>query len=334
MAVIYIKEQGAVIQKKGGRIAVSKNAQPLMEFPVSNIDGIALMGNVQVTAQALHFLMQQGIDISHYTYGGQYLGQTAAESSKNIFLRLSQYELYNNETRRLEMAAAIVANKISNQLCIIRRHRWEGYSEWKKDAEQIRKLQEKISTAETTNELLGIEGMCSNIYFRTFGRMFCCDFEFHGRNRRPPRDPINVIISLGYTFLTKEICSALEAESFEPYLGFLHGIRYGRKSLALDIVEEFRQPVIDRMALKMFNKRMLSKYDFENGEDRVILNTDGFRKFCTEYEKWMTGKGSGEDGSGFRRIIRRQVGSLKQCIQKGTLYVPFSLEAEHVRSEL
>ena len=334
MAVIYIKEQGAVIQKKGGRIAVSKNAQPLMEFPVSNIDGIALMGNVQVTAQALHFLMQQGIDISHYTYGGQYLGQTAAESSKNIFLRLSQYELYNNETRRLEMAAAIVANKISNQLCIIRRHRWEGCPEWKKDAEQIRKLQEKISTAETANELLGIEGMCSNIYFRMFGRMFCCDFEFHGRNRRPPRDPINVIISLGYTFLTKEICSALEAESFEPYLGFLHGIRYGRKSLALDIVEEFRQPVIDRMALKMFNKRTLSKYDFENGEDRVILNTDGFRKFCTEYEKWMTGKGSGEDKSGFRRIIRRQVGSLKQCIQKGTLYVPFSLEAEHVRSEL
>lgn len=334
MAVIYIKEQGAVVQKKGGRIAVSKNAQPLMEFPVSNINGIALMGNVQVTAQALHFLMQQGIDISHYTYGGQYLGQTAAESSKNIFLRLSQYELYNNETRRLEMAAAIVANKISNQLCVISRHRWEEYPEWKKDAEQIRKLQEKISTAETTNELLGIEGMCSNIYFRTFGRMFCCDFEFHGRNRRPPRDPINVIISLGYTFLTKEICSALEAESFEPYLGFLHGIRYGRKSLALDIVEEFRQPVIDRMALKMFNKRMLSKYDFENEDDRVILNTDGFRKFCTEYEKWMAGKENGEREAGFRGIIHRQAASLKQCIQKGTAYVPFSLEAEHVRSEL
>ena len=82
MAVIYIKEQGSFVQKKGGRIAVSKNSQPLMEFPVSNIEGIALMGNVQITAQALHFLLQQGIDISHYTYGGQYLGQTAAESSK------------------------------------------------------------------------------------------------------------------------------------------------------------------------------------------------------------------------------------------------------------
>ena len=287
MAVIYIKEQGTLVQKNGGRIVVSKTAQPLLEFPISNIDGIALMGNVQVTAQALHFLLQQGIDISHYTYGGQYLGQTAAESSKNIFLRFSQYELYNNEKKRLDFARTIVSNKIGNQLNIIENHRWEDYPQWRDDAAQIRRLKDKVSDAETANELLGIEGMSSNIYFGSFGHMFHCDFEFRGRNRRPPKDPINVIISLGYTFLTKEICSALEAESFEPYLGFLHGIRYGRKSLALDIIEEFRQPVVDRMALKMFNKRMLSNYDFEMEDDRVILNTDGFRKFYFEYEKWM-----------------------------------------------
>ena len=177
-----------------------------------------------------------------------------------------------------------MSNKIGNQLNIIENHRWEDYPQWRDDAAQIRRLKDKVSDAETANELLGIEGMSSNIYFRSFGHMFHCDFEFRGRNRRPPKDPINVIISLGYTFLTKEICSALEAESFEPYLGFLHGIRYGRKSLALDIIEEFRQPVVDRMALKMFNKRMLSNYDFETEDDCVILNTDGFRKFCSEYE--------------------------------------------------
>lgn len=334
MAVIYIKEQGSLVQKNGGRIVVSKNAQPLLEFPISNIDGIALMGNVQVTAQALHFLLQQGIDISHYTYSGQYLGQTAAESSKNIFLRFSQYELYNNEKKRLDFARTIVSNKIGNQLNIIENHRWEDYPQWRDDAAQIRRLKEKVSDAETANELLGIEGMSSNIYFRSFGHMFHCDFEFRGRNRRPPKDPINVIISLGYTFLTKEICSALEAESFEPYLGFLHGIRYGRKSLALDIIEEFRQPVVDRMALKMFNKRMLSNYDFEMEDDRVILNTDGFRKFCFEYEKWMNGRSDSKDQQGFRGIIRKQTGKLKQCIQKGEEYVPFSLEAQNVCSEL
>ena len=205
---------------------------------------------------------------------------------------------------------------------------------WKDDAAQICRLKEKVSDAETANELLGIEGMSNNIYFRSFRYMFHCDFEFRGRNRRQPKDPINVIISLGYTFLTKEICSALEAESFEPYLGFLHGIRYGRKSLALDIIEEFRQPIVDRMALKMFNKRMLSKYDFETEDDRVILNTDGFRKFCSEYEKWMNGRSGCQDQQGFRGIIRKQTGKLKQCIQKGADYVPFSLEAQNVCSEL
>ena len=334
MAVIYVKEQGALVHKKGGCIAVSRNAQQMTEIPGSGIEGVALMGNVQITAQALHFLLQQGIDISHYSYGGQYLGQTAAESSKNIFLRFPQYELYNNDCRRMDFAKRIVSNKISNQLQMICSHRWEEYPEWKADAAQIRRMREKVSEAETTNELLGIEGRCSNIYFRSFGHMFRCDFVFRGRNRRPPRDPINAIISLGYTFLTKEICSALEAESFEAYLGFLHGIRYGRKSLALDIIEEFRQPVIDRMALKLFNKRMLSKYDFETEGDSVILNTDGFRKFCTEYEKWMTRKTDGGSGPGFRREIRKQIAALKQSIQNGTEYVPFSLEAKDVCGEL
>ena len=127
MAVIYIKEQGTVVRKKGGRIAIEKNSGILMEFPVSNVERIALIGNVQLTTQALHFLLKQGIDISYYTYGGQYLGQTAAESSKNIFLRFSQYELYNDEKRRLDFAKTIVSNKIDNQLQVICSHRWEEY---------------------------------------------------------------------------------------------------------------------------------------------------------------------------------------------------------------
>ena len=326
MAVIYVREQGAVVQKKGGRISISKNAHQLMEFPVSNIDGISLMGNIQLTTQALHYLLKQGIDISYYSYGGQYLGHAAAESSKNIFLRFSQYQLYNDEEKRIALAKIIVSNKIDNQLAMIRGHRWVNYPEWKEDARRIAEIRGKTKNAETVNELLGIEGICSNIYFRCFGQMFHCDFEFHGRNRRPPRDPINVMISLGYTFLTKEVCTALEAESFEPYLGFLHGIRYGRKSLALDIVEEFRQPVIDRMIVKMFNKRMLGRYDFEEEGDKVILNTDGFRKFCCEYEKWMSGIEACGATKGFRNVIRRQMALLKQCIQKDMEYRPYKME--------
>ncbi len=325
MAVVYVKEQGALIQKSGGRIQVKKQTQSLLELPVSNLDGIALFGNVQITGPALQFLLKQGVDISYYTYGGEYLGQTAAEYSKNIFLRFAQYERYLDEEKRLALARTIVRNKIENQIAVIRHHRWESDDVWKEDVAQMGRIAAGIDGAETTNELLGIEGKCSSIYFHSYGHMFKGDFEFHGRNRRPPKDPINVIISLGYTFLTKEICATLEAESFEPYLGFLHGIRYGRKSLALDVIEEFRQPVVDRMALKLFNKRMLSPYDFEMEEDRVTLGDDGFRKFCREYERWINGSAPDAE-SGYRALVRGQVARLKQCIQKETAYEPYRWE--------
>ncbi len=322
MAVVYVREQGAMISKIGGRIQVTRKSQRLLELPVSSLDGIALMGNVQISTQALQFFLQQGVDISYYTYGGEYLGRTAAESSKNIFLRFAQYELYHDEHRRLDYARQIVRNKIENQIRVIEEYRWEDNTAWKEDVAEMHKLLSRVGEMETSNELLGIEGKYSNIYFHSFGMMFKCEFEFHGRNRRPPKDPINVIISLGYTLLTKEICAALDAESFEPYLGFLHGIRYGRKSLALDIIEEFRQPVIDRMARKMFNKQMLSKYDFDIQEDRVLLNDDGFRKFCAEYERWM-GRNTGGEESGYRSIVRSQVAALKRSIRNGEMYQPY-----------
>ncbi len=160
--------------------------------------------------------------------------------------------------------------------------------------------------------------------------MFQCEFEFNGRNRRPPKDPINVLISLGYTFLTKEVSSALDAESFEMYLGFLHGIRYGRKSLPLDIVEEFRQPVIDRFVITLCNKSMINKYDFEQEEERIILNESGFQKFCREYEKYISGAG----GINYRSLIRKQVQNLKAAVMEKREYVPYRMEENHVSGEL
>ena len=131
------------------------------------------------------------------------------------------------------------------------------------------------------------------------------------------------------TFLTKEVCSALDAESFETYLGFLHGIRYGRKSLALDVMEEFRQPVADRLVMLLFNKRIIGKYDFDFPESGgVILNEDGFRKFCVEYEKWMDGRNTASGEKSFRNIIRRQTAELKRSILQKENYVPYRWKEE------
>ena len=327
MAVLYVKEQGSYVRQKNECVVVSKGSATLLQIPVANLENVAVIGNVQVTAQALQMLMLKGVDVNYFSRSGKYLGCTAAEASKNIFLRLAQYEVWNDLERRLEMARRIVDNKVRNQMTVIQKYPFEkdSYS-WKPDVEKMGEYLKELPDKQTSNEILGVEGICSNIYFGAFGHMFRCPFEFRGRNRRPPKDPINVIISLGYTFLTKEVNNALDAESFEMYLGLLHGIRYGSKSLELDIVEELRHPVEDRLVIRLFNKRMITEYDFSVEENHILLNEDGFQKFCREFERWMTDKSFAGGETGFRSRIREQVSALKKSMQTGTDYIPFRWE--------
>lgn len=327
MSVLYIKEQGASIQKRSERLMVSKNRRTLLEIPLDNVEAVSVIGNVQVTSPILHSLMEKGIDISYFSFSGKYLGNTVSDASKNIFLRLAQYELYKNMEKRMSFARKIVSNKIENQIQGIRLYRWKNGEKVHQEAlGELEQLLLAAKEAEDSNMLMGVEGKASSIYFREYGRMFKCKCEFHGRNRRPPRDPINVIISLGYTFLTKEVSAALDAESFEMYLGFLHGIRYGRKSLPLDMVEEFRQPVVDRMVLKLFNKRMIQEFDFSEEDGKIILEEAGFRKFCCEFERWMVDSDISGEKQGYRGLIQQQARNLKKAVQKKGDYEPYCLK--------
>lgn len=323
MSVIYIKEQGSCLQLRGGRLVVTKGSQQLLEYPLLNLDNVVCFGKVQVTTQLLHRLLDDGIDVSYFTYGGKYLGHTCSETSKNVFLRFSQYECYQNLEKRLEFARTIVENKIYNQIAVIKKHRWEkGEYDPKKDIAQMMKLAQSVCKKKTDNEIMGVEGLSSNIYFGCFKHMLKCDIAFENRNRRPPKDPVNAILSLAYTFLTKDMCMLLDSESFETYLGFLHGIRYGRKSLALDMIEEWRQPIVDRLVLRLFNLKILSQDDFQDIEPEGIhLTEEGFKKFCREYEKYMNTPNI--KGKSFRILMKQQVANLKKGMQEGILYTPF-----------
>lgn len=319
MAVIYIREQGVYLKVKGERLAVVKGNQTILEVPFMNVENLVIFGNAQITTQVMQKLLLQGSQIDYFTRGGVYIGHTCSEESKNIFLRLAQYEVYNNLPQRMEIARTIVSNKIYNQIQMISQYRWEGRFPWKEEIQAMETHRKNLEKKETGNSIMGIEGICSNIYFSIYGKMFKSEIRFEKRNRRPPKDPVNAILSLGYTFLTKDMCALLEGESFETYLGFLHGIKYGRKSLALDLIEEFRQPAIDRFVLHLFNKRILGEYDFENEDNGVFLTKEGFGKFCREYEKWMSE--SVLDGRSYRELMKMQVRNLKQAIQYGESYV-------------
>ena len=319
MRAVYIKEQGAYIRRVGGRIVISKNNKNLREIPITQVEKIVVMGNVQITTQALHMVMEYGVSLSFLSYGGRYIGQAVSESSKNIFLRLAQYERYQDSEARCEIARRIIDAKIQNQISVIEAYRWKEKQNWRDAIQKLDENRKKLSSKTNSSGMMGIEGICSSIYFSCFSQMLTCELNFSGRNRRPPKDPVNALLSLVYTFLTIEIENALENESFEPYLGFLHGIKYGRKSLALDLVEEFRQPVGDRLVLKLLNKRMLSEFDFQWEERRgVILSKEGFQKFCKEFECWMS-----NEKENFHTIILNQIGILKYAIQNHQEYIPY-----------
>jgi len=325
-----------MVQKRGERLVVTRRTETLLDIPVFQVENLIIIGNVQLTTQVLHMLMESGVDVSYFTYSGKYLGRVAAESSKNIFLRFEQYALFTDEERRLDMARIVVRNKIDNQIYLLEElAKRNTAANVRGDIAQMRKNMEKVDRVRTTNGLMGVEGICSNIYFGAFGKMLKCDFTFEGRNRRPPRDPVNVMLSLTYTFLTKSVSQALDAESFETYLGFLHGIRYGRKSLALDMVEEFRQPCGDRFVLLILNKKMIGLHDFDFPEDgSVVLNEDGFQKFCREYERWMNGRNTVSGEQSFQKRIREQASKLKKSIVNKAPYEPYNWRQRHVSGEL
>lgn len=332
MSVIYIREQGSIVKRVSERLIVCNKGKDVLEISASDIDSLALFGNVQITNPALQMLLELGVDVNYFSYSGKYLGKATGDRSKNIFLRLSQYAFYNDLEKRLEVGRTIVKNKAENQLKMIKRHDWrnlkeDGGFDRKACTEQLEKLIAKIPSAVTSNSLMGVEGMCSNTYFNAFGKMLSGDFEFNGRNRRPPRDPVNIMLSLGYTFLLKEVSAALEIHAFEMYLGFLHGVRYGRKSLPLDIMEEFRQPVVDRLVIKLTNSRIMNRFDFEDSGDLPVLNDEGFKKFCLAFEHCLDGE-DGKDRTNYRHLIMRQADRLKKAVLGGDAYIPYSAYEE------
>lgn len=273
MAVIYIREQGVCVHKSYLQMVIQKRQRVLKKVPLSYVEQLVIFGNIQITTQLMEYLLLQGIEIHYFTYGGKYLGCSKGEHSRNIFLRCAQFEIFNDIKKKTLIAKILVEGKIRNQISVVRNYRWDvsHVYDWKSDLNSLKKQKELLEGKETIAEIMGIEGFASQIYFKTYGQMFKSEIKFNGRNRRPPRDPINAVLSLAYTFLTRDMCSILDSQSFETYLGFLHGIRYGRKSLALDLIEVFRQPVVDRLILRLFNKRVLTKYDFRDDDEEGIL---------------------------------------------------------------
>ncbi len=328
MARLYITEQQAILRKTGDRLIVEKDGEVLAEIPCLKLETVLIYGNVQFTTQAAVELLDHGIEMAIFSMSGKLRGQLTPPKAKNVVLRMRQYELERSEPFCLGLARAMVRGKILNSVAGLKRFRAnhpEALPPTSVDAVE-RKL-ESLESCASLEVLRGIEGAAAAAYFQAFAALVPAELGFPGRQRRPPRDPVNALLSFGYVLVGNELQSLLDGIGFDPYIGFLHRLDYGRPSLALDLLEEFRPALVDRFTTRLLNLGILSRVDFTRGPDGgLYLGREGKRRYFAEYEKELNTPFAGEPQSlTFRDVFRRQAERLAAAITRDEPYESFLL---------
>lgn len=328
MATLYLTEQGATLRKDSRRFIIELGGEILAEIHEFKVDRVVVFGNVQITTQAIAFLFSKRIDTAFMTMQGRLKGRLTPLESRNVPLRLRHYELSQRQEFALEISKRMIAGKIANSISILARYQRnhpEVMFNWA--IERMSQLQEEAGRKRTLDSLRGVEGQAASIYFECFGKMIRGKAQFISRNRRPPTDPVNALLSFGYTLLYNEAIGVLALVGFDPYLGFFHGINYGRCSLALDLMEEFRHLVIDRLVVTSVNLGIFQKHHFDIGEDGGFYLQDEPRKrFLKEYEKLMTSeflRGRTSERTSFRKALHEQALLLQRVLMKQAEYEAF-----------
>jgi len=283
---LYVQEQGAMVCKTGKALVVWKQKEKLATVRLADISQLVLCGNISVTAQTIHMLCEENIPIVHLSMGNWFYGITQGLGLKNAYLRAAQFRVAADAGRCLALARQIVSAKIAAQRTFLRRNA-AGLPD--QALEDLAQQDKNAQACEKIESLLGIEGLAAKVYFAHFSRMIKGDtlpteWDFAHRNRRPPRDPINALLSFGYAMLAKECTVVLAAEGFDPYWGFYHQPRHGRPSLALDLMEEFRTPIVDSAVITAINTGMIRLGDFEIAKAGCAMKPDGRKAFIRAYE--------------------------------------------------
>jgi CRISP-associated protein Cas1 len=294
-------------EKQGKNGAVLSPARK-EHVPLIKIDEVVVLGEVTLTASAIHLLLERDVEITYLSHFGQFKGRLSPPFSKNAVLRLAQYRAHSDMNRRCELARRFVIGKLSNQRTMLQRYnRRQTDTEMRQSIEQMAALLHQLSVlpleqphvahrlasgdnriAGTPLEvILGMEGAGSAAYFRCFGKLLSDpkQWPFPGRVKRPPTDPVNALLSFGYALLTNKVASAVQLVGFDHFVGYLHSSFYGRPALALDLVEEFRPIIVDSVVLTMLNKRILSLDDFVVELGAYRLKDERRKVFFTHFEE-------------------------------------------------
>ncbi|MFW6456879.1 MAG: type I-C CRISPR-associated endonuclease Cas1c [Planctomycetota bacterium] len=291
---LFVTTQGSYLARKGETVLVRADGETKFRFPVHNLEGIVCFGRVSWSPPLMHLCAENDVTISFLGRNGRYYGRVQGPVSGNVLLRRQQYRLADDGDTSAEVGKTVVTAKIANTRNVVLRARRDHEEKLETDeveraVEDMARTLEDLKRAENLRETRGREGESARTYFGVFDELITVDdeaFEFDGRNRRPPVDPVNALLSFYYTLLLHDCVSALECVGLDPAVGFLHRDRAGRPGLALDLMEEFRAFLADRLTLSLINRRQLQADDFEYTESGAVnMEDEARKKVLKEYQR-------------------------------------------------
>lgn len=320
MSTLYLTEQYSVVKKDGETLVVhipgnvDKGIEKrAVRVPLIKVDQVVVHGDVTLTAPAIQMLLGQRIEICYTDYFGRFVGRLTPEFSKNSLIRLAQHRAHNDPARALALAKCFVFGKLSNgRTMLLRANRKLNDGELENAIASIKGVLAKVEAMEigvhaasagnatsngrvtelnpavgVVNDLLGLEGAGSAFYFGVFGKLLKHEWEFGGRAKRPPTDPINALLSYGYTLLMHKTQAAIGVVGLDPFVGFLHSSQYGKPALALDLMEEFRPLIVDSVVMTLVNNAVLQRDDFVAEAGTFRMKDAARRKFLEKFEERM-----------------------------------------------
>lgn len=327
---LYVTSENSYLSLDGENVVILDDKTEIGRLPLHNLEGIVSFGYRGTSPALMGACAERGISLCYLTPQGKFLARVSGKIKGNVVLRQQQYASSQDEQISLDIARNCILGKVHNARWVLERAVRDHSLQI--DAEKVRSASgflkqslELIQNCQTKEQLRGYEGEAASIYFGVFDQMILQqkkDFAFHGRNKRPPLDPVNALLSFVYTLLTNTITSALETVGLDPYVGYLHTDRPGRASLSLDLIEELRAVLADRFVLSLINKRMVSGENFSRKENVAVLMDEEVRKrVLTE---WQNKK---------KEVITHPF--LKEKVEWGMVpYVQAMLLARYLRGDL
>lgn len=290
---LFVTTPDAYVHLEGETLLVTRDREKILQVPIHHLGSVVLFGNAQMSSQAMAKCVEDGREVTFLGYAGQFRCRVVGRTSGNVLLRLAQYDAARAPDRTTAIARAIVAAKVRNQRQTLMRGARDAASPdiaipLRETADRMAALLARDREARHVDDVRGLEGEAASIYFGAFGCLItvpAAEFSFRFRTRRPPKDRVNALLSFLYALLRSDCTAALEGVGLDPQVGYLHAVRPGRPSLALDLMEEFRSSLVDRLTLTLINRRQIKPSDFDlRGGDAVLLNDAGRRTVLAAYQ--------------------------------------------------